>query len=258
MSANRSSAVMAQRAEAQDSLDDFPTPPWATRALCAWIAETFAPGPFDVVREPACNRGHMARVLGEYFGRVEAADVMDYGAGYPVADYLFGPPPSRVNWTITNPPFRLAEDFAHRAMTSSDNVALLLRSAFLEGEARYSRLFSVTPPSDVLIFTSRVVMWRGVLLDPDVPIWRAIEGGVGRAEKPTTATSYAWFVWARAGAAAQRPGDAPTRLHWIAPDARRRLTRPRDYPPVPDHLRAPACPGDPFGPLFGGEAEAEV
>jgi hypothetical protein len=26
-------AVMAQRIEAQDSLDDFPTPPWATRAL---------------------------------------------------------------------------------------------------------------------------------------------------------------------------------------------------------------------------------
>lgn len=33
MSQNTSHAVMAQRAEAHDSLDDFPTPPWATRAL---------------------------------------------------------------------------------------------------------------------------------------------------------------------------------------------------------------------------------
>lgn len=30
---NTSHAVMAQRIEAKDSLDDFPTPPWATRAL---------------------------------------------------------------------------------------------------------------------------------------------------------------------------------------------------------------------------------
>ena len=30
---NTSHAVMAQRFEAKDSLDDFPTPPWATRAL---------------------------------------------------------------------------------------------------------------------------------------------------------------------------------------------------------------------------------
>jgi hypothetical protein len=30
---NRSHAVMAQRIEAADSPDDFPTPPWATRGL---------------------------------------------------------------------------------------------------------------------------------------------------------------------------------------------------------------------------------
>ncbi len=35
---NRSSAVMQQRSEPHDSLDDFPTPPWATRALCEYIA----------------------------------------------------------------------------------------------------------------------------------------------------------------------------------------------------------------------------
>ena len=30
---NTSHAVMAQRVEPKDSADDFPTPPWATRAL---------------------------------------------------------------------------------------------------------------------------------------------------------------------------------------------------------------------------------
>lgn len=37
MAQNRSHAVMAQRIEAPDSRDDFPTPPWATRALLAHV-----------------------------------------------------------------------------------------------------------------------------------------------------------------------------------------------------------------------------
>lgn len=36
---NTSHAVMAQRIEAKDSPDDFPTPPWATRALCEYILD---------------------------------------------------------------------------------------------------------------------------------------------------------------------------------------------------------------------------
>ena len=45
MTQNRSSAVMQQRKEPHDSLDDFPTPPWATRALCEVIAK--GPGPWS-------------------------------------------------------------------------------------------------------------------------------------------------------------------------------------------------------------------
>ena len=75
MTQNRSSAVMQQRAEPHDSLDDFPTPPWATRALCEWLGpEALA----DMTcREPAANRGHMVRPLREYFAHVEASDVHD-------------------------------------------------------------------------------------------------------------------------------------------------------------------------------------
>ena len=40
MSQNTSHAVMNQRREARDSLDDFPTPPWATRALCEHVIAT--------------------------------------------------------------------------------------------------------------------------------------------------------------------------------------------------------------------------
>ena len=78
---NISHAVMAQRHEGKDSLDDFPTPPWATRALIRHVIE---PGGFTdqlSVLEPACGAGHMAKVLNEYFGAVEASNIHPHGYG---------------------------------------------------------------------------------------------------------------------------------------------------------------------------------
>ncbi len=204
MSQNTSSAVMQQRSEPHTSLDDFPTPPWATRALVEFLAgEGYDPDRM-VCREPAANRGHMVKPLAESFLSVEASDVHDYGAGYPVVDYLWGPIPSPVDWTITNPPFRLAEQFVERACASSRvGVAVIVRAAFLEGVGRHERLFSKNAPSFVLQFTERVVMHKGKL-----------------SANGSTATAYAWLVWI--------DGESPTQLRWIAP-CRKRLERAGDY-----------------------------
>lgn len=204
MSQNRSSAVMQQRSEPHDSLDDFPTPPWATRALIEAIEPTLAMAPTMSCREPTANRGHMVRPLREYFSWVEASDVHDYGAGFPVADYLFGPLPDPVDWTIFNPPFRLAEQFIERAIESSrEGCAAIVRSAFLEGVGRHERLFSKMPPAFILQFTERVVMHKGRL-----------------APEGSTATAYCWVVWIR--------NQSDTRLAWIPP-CRKRLERASDY-----------------------------
>lgn len=213
MSQNRSSAVMQQRAEAHDSLDDFPTPPWATRALCEWLQDSiinWADGPHPMAtmtcREPAANRGHMARPLREYFASVEASDIHNYGAGFPVQDYLFGPKPAPVDWTITNPPFRLAEQFILRAIdTSAAGSAMLVRSAFLEGVGRHARLFSLEPPTSILQFAERVVMHKGRL-----------------APEGSTATAYCWLVWDKSCAGGR------TSFEWIEP-CRKRLERAEDY-----------------------------
>jgi hypothetical protein len=178
---NTSTAVMQRRVEAHDSLDDFPTPPWATRALCEFLeTESDAPLRMMIAREPAANRGHMVTPLREYFGSVVASDVHDYGAGYPVADYLFPTDIGMVDWTITNPPFRLAEQFIER----------------------FERLFSTHQPAHVLQFTERVVMHKGVL-----------------SATGSTATAYCWIVW-RASSVG-RMANPSARLSWIAPCRKR-------------------------------------
>ena len=69
---NTSHAVMAQRKEAKDSLDDFPTPPWASRALVEHVIEQGGYTDRLTALEPACGVGHMSKVLREYFGEVDA------------------------------------------------------------------------------------------------------------------------------------------------------------------------------------------
>lgn len=207
MTQNRSSAVMQQRREPHTSLDDFPTPPWATRALCEWLerAESL-PVALQHVREPAANRGFMARPLGEYFGVVEVSDIHDYGMGWQVRDYLFPPDPHLVDWTITNPPFRLAAQFIAVALrTSRRGVAMFVRLAFLEGQERYRDLFSVTPPSFVLQFSERVVIHRG----------RIVKDG-------SSATAYCWLVWFK------HPRLGGTIFEWLPP-CRARLELDGDY-----------------------------
>lgn len=202
---NSFSAVMQQRHEPHDSLDDFPTPPWATRALCQWLQEQRGlPLQELSCREPCANRGYMVRPLRESFGTVLASDVHDYGVGFEVQDFLFPITISSVDFTCMNPPFRLAEEFVHRALqTSHIGCAAILRTAFLEGKARFSTLFNSHPPSFVLQFAERVPMCKG-RVDPEL----------------ASATAYAWFVWLK--------GDHDTRLRWIAP-CRKRLERSGDY-----------------------------
>ena len=238
---NRSSAVMAQRREPPDSLDFFPTPPWATRALCEELkVRGLLGGPLASAWDPACGEGDMARPLAEYFDEVVASDIHDYGHRMPegaeIADFLDGGLfPARVDhvdWIITNPPFNKAQEFIKRGLKlASTGVAVLVRTAFLEGGERARELFDPVPPGGIFQFVHRPVMARGRLRDPDLPFWQFDDEKEEWVRKtPSTATAYAWIVF--------RPGrspGAPTSFHWIArgSDDRRRLTRPGDYPPLP-------------------------
>lgn len=234
MAQNRSSAVMAQRTEAHDSLDDFPTPPWSTRAL---IKHVLAPmvtlgKPIHKARvwDPACNRGFMARPLAEAFCSVAASDIHDYGyAGHQkTADFLW--PGSEqdlgdIDWVITNPPFRLADQFIERAFDLNlEGFAFLMRTAFLEGEGRHKRIFSRFAPDVVAQFSERVVMHKGKIVDPNVAV-PVLDKASGEMvlRKPSTATSYMWFAWLNG-----RKASTSSKLVWIPP-CRQDLELEGDY-----------------------------
>src|SRR6266446_5572817 len=206
---NTSHAVMAQRAELKNSLDDFPTPPWATRALVEHVVTSKNSLSSMNCLEPACGRGHMSVTLAHYFSEVASFDVFDYSFG-GIADFLKTKHAKQsFDWVITNPPFRLGEEFVNRSMKIARcGVAMLTRTVFIESVGRYERLFKSNPPTRVAQFTERVPMVKGRV-----------------DKKASTATGYAWVVW-------EKVENSHTLLNWVPP-CRKKLEREGDYLQVP-------------------------
>ncbi len=205
MAQNTSHAVMAQRKEPLDSLDDFPTPPWATRALCEKILWMSPNKKQWDCWEPACNRGYMSNVLKEYFETVYSTDVHDYGYG-GIEDFLQCRPSANVAWIITNPPFKNGAEFIEQAHRHARRgVAMLVRTSFLEGADRHRRIYTNIPPSTVAQFVERVPMIKGRL-----------------DKKASTATSYCWLIWDKLAQ------GRTTELVWIPP-CRKMLEKETDY-----------------------------
>lgn len=219
---NRSHAVMAQRIEPLDSLDDYPTPCWATRALCELVIPKGYLG--GSVREPAANRGFMVKALKPYFESVAASDIFDYEEGFPVADFLLPQPDSYTeisDWMITNPPFNKAAEFVRRGFEIANyGVAVLVRASWLEGNNRFNNLFKVNRPSIVAQFVERVPMLKGKCVS------HVIDPKTGKLKRATTATAYCWVVWIDG-----YHSTARTDYEWIPP-CRARLERPGDYQEV--------------------------
>ena len=212
MTQNTSSAVMQQRHESKKSLDFFPTPAWATRALCEHILnKDFIKS--DIVYEPACGHLHMVKPLIEYFDTVFSSDIEQRefrGQEYLQHDFLMPYLPKdfenkNIDWVITNPPFTLAEDFIVRALNMDCHVAIIARTSFVEGKGRYNNLFKNNPPSIVAQFVERVPMVKGRV-----------------DAKASSATSYAWFVWYKGNKYVQE-----TDFKWIPP-CRKELERPEE------------------------------
>lgn len=199
-------AVVARRFEPADSLDFFPTPPWATRALFETVPGLMAVS-LQSWWDPCCGQGHMIEVVKEQAtGKCIASDIFDYGYG-AVGDFLNPQDMSTVqpDWIIMNHPFNQTCEFITRALTVSNiGIAFLCRTQALEGVKRYRQIWAKYEPI-ICPFVERVPMYKG----------RWVVNG-------STATAYMWVILSPYISAKDA---APC---WIKPGAKARLSKPDD------------------------------
>ncbi|HKU53077.1 MAG TPA: hypothetical protein VJQ25_11450 [Nitrospira sp.] len=169
--------MQSSHPHSERGLDPYFTPPEATESLLA-IEDL----PHSIW-EPAAGDGAIVKVLRHAGFDVFASDIVKYGnfecnAIMDYFEFVFTRSHDNVG-IITNPPFLRAVEFAEKALSEVNYVALLLRTNFLESTSRLP-FFRSNPPSTVWISSRRLPMmhrfgWTG----PQAP----------------SNTCHAWFIW---------------------------------------------------------------
>jgi hypothetical protein len=174
------SAQAGTHTHAERGDDCYSTPPCAVEALLR--VEDI---PRDAqVWEPACGTGNIARTLQlNGYRNVWSTDLVDHGFGHGGYNFLAdrGQDEFYANVIVTNPPYRLAEQFVTKAVKICPWVIMLLRLAFLESEKR-SFILERAGLARVHVFRNRLPMMHRK--DWDGP-------------KASSAMPFAWFVWQR-------------------------------------------------------------
>ena len=179
------SIVGADRDGGRPRDDFYPTDPKATKALLE--VEQFS----LQVWEPACGNGAMAEVLKDGGYSVYATDLNDRGYGESRVDFLMSWPGWFSGDIITNPPFKLAQEFVEKALQHHCNkVAIFGRLMFLESKGR-KPFFESTPLARVWVFSERISSWRN-----------GEDKGGGKM------TPFAWYVW-------DKDHTGPPALGWL-------------------------------------------
>lgn len=163
---------------AERGADLYDTPP---EAVCALLRVERLP---QRLWEPACGPGAIVQVLREAGHDVVASDLLDRGCPESAnrIDFLMErQAPIGVEAIVTNPPYRLADQFVRHALELAPRVVMLLRLAFLES-ARRSDILESGRLARVHGFRSRLPMMH-----------RA--GWTGR--KARSSIAFAWFIFDR-------------------------------------------------------------
>jgi hypothetical protein len=159
--------------------DLYESPPEAVTALLR--AENLP----TRIWEPACGPGAIVRILRASGRDVFASDLVNYespnqdAAGW---DFLMEKQiPEGIQAIVTNPPYKLAGQFAEHALELCPKVALLLRLAFLESEGRCG-ILDGGDLARVIVFRDRLPM---------------MHRGNWEGPKSTNTIAFAWFIWKR-------------------------------------------------------------
>lgn len=169
--------------------DLYETPPQAVHAL---LSVENVP---SVVWEPACGPGSIVSELRARGREVFASDLVDYGCPHSDhrRDFLMEMrAPEGTQAIVTNPPFKLAEEFVAHAKSVAPETYMLLRLAFLEG-LRWQRGLAENL-AQVWVFAPRLPFMH--------------RHGYDGPKHSNSGMPFAWFVW--------RQGySAPPSVGWL-------------------------------------------
>ena len=161
--------------------DSYPTPRIAVESLLN--AEPDVLNTMARVWEPAAGDGNIAHVLRDNGIPVIASDIERYGFDlHFVGDFLQRErAPSGCSCLVTNPPYKLAAQFAEHALALVPDVYLLLRLAFLESVGR-TELLEHSGLRRVLVFRKRLPRMHRANYD---------------GPKASSSMAFAWMCWRR-------------------------------------------------------------
>jgi hypothetical protein len=178
--------------------DLYETPAVATLALMR--AEKLP----EIIWEPACGPGSIVATLRDAGHKVYATDLVNYGcpdSEHGVDFLMEHSAPTYIGAIVTNPPFKLANEFVEHALLLAPKVIMLLRLAFIESERRRA-ILDCGKLSKVYVFRNRL------------PMMHRAGRGTMAAKTNSSAMAFAWFVWDQAH-------NGPTemrRISWSAPE----------------------------------------
>lgn len=142
--------------------------------------------------EPACGMGHLAKPLIREGYEVRCTDLIDRGFGEGGVDFLW----TFDDWDgdiITNPPYKLAEEFIRHGLEiipEGYKLCLFLKLTFLEGKRR-QELFKKYPPKTVWVSSGRIKC-----------------GTNGNFDGCSSMMAQAWYIW-------EKGYKGPTILRWF-------------------------------------------
>jgi hypothetical protein len=179
------------RAISERGDDLYETPDVAVLSLLA--SEQVPP----VVWEPACGPGAIVGVLRNHNRLVHASDLVDYGCKGSASrrDFLMERD-APCECIVTNPPFKLAEEFVEHAIKLCPVTMMLMRVAFLEGLRWEKRGFKENL-ARVWVFAPRLPMMHRAGWDGPI--------------NSNSGMAFAWFIFRRDWA--KNGGQAS--INWI-------------------------------------------
>lgn len=168
--------INSTHSDSDRGLDAYFTPREAIVSLIK-IESDYLP---KLLWEPACGNGAIVTPLRDAGYTVRASDIVQYdNFDCLIGNYFSMRVYPTTGGIVTNPPFKLATDFAKKALSEVPYLALLLRTNFLESQDRLP-FFRQHPPARIWISSRRLPMmhrhnWTG----PEAP----------------SNICYAWFIW---------------------------------------------------------------